>query len=66
MAGLGFDAAIMEHVSKAFKYRVGRLAPVISAAEELPRQHPFPVEIRVGGTKHEDEKFGRAKLFKWS
>ncbi|HKF35902.1 MAG TPA: diacylglycerol kinase family protein [Ktedonobacteraceae bacterium] len=63
MAGLGFDAAIMEHVSKAFKYRVGRLAPVLSAAEELPRQHPFPVEIRVGGTKHEDEKIWQGEAF---
>src|SRR6266446_4664007 len=63
MAGLGFDAALMEHVSKAFKYRVGRLAPVLSAAEELPRQHPFPVEIRVGGTKHEDEKIWKGEAF---
>jgi len=63
MAGLGFDAALMEHVSKAFKYRVGRLAPVLSAAEELPRQHPFPIEIRVGGTKHEDEKIWKGEAF---
>src|SRR5947209_6914767 len=26
MAGLGIDAAIMEHVSKSFKYRVGQMA----------------------------------------
>lgn len=63
MAGLGFDAAIMEHVSKAFKYRVGRLAVGLSAAEELPRQHPFPIEIRVGGTKHEDEKIWQGEAF---
>src|SRR5215470_4642068 len=43
MAGLGFDAAIMEHVSKSFKYRVGRLAVGLSVAEELPRHHPFPI-----------------------
>jgi YegS/Rv2252/BmrU family lipid kinase len=55
MAGLGIDAAIMGHVSKPLKYRIGRLAPVLAAAEELPRQQPFPVEIRVGGTKQEDE-----------
>ncbi len=63
MAGLGFDAALMEHVSKAFKYRVGRLAPVLSAAKELPRQHPFSVEIRVGGPKHEDEKIWKGEAF---
>jgi len=56
MAGLGMDAAIMGHVSKDLKYRVGPLAVGLSAAEELPRQHPFPVEIWVGGTKQEEEK----------
>ena len=49
MAGLGIDAAIMEHVSKSLKYRVGPLAVGLSAVEELPKQHPFPVEIRIGG-----------------
>jgi YegS/Rv2252/BmrU family lipid kinase len=63
MAGLGFDAAVMEHVSKAFKYRVGRLAVGISIAEELPRQHAFPVEIRVRGTKQEDEKIWKGEAF---
>jgi YegS/Rv2252/BmrU family lipid kinase len=46
MAGLGIDAAIMEHVSKPLKYRVGPLAVGVSAAKELPEQHSFPVEIR--------------------
>src|SRR5579859_4539699 len=46
MAGLGIDAAVMEHVSKASKYQIGPLAVGISAAEELPKQRPFPVEIR--------------------
>jgi len=63
MAGLGIDAAIMEHVSKDIKYRVGPLAVGLSAAEELPRQHPFPVEIRVSGTKHEDEKIWKGEAF---
>ncbi len=35
MAGLGIDAAIMEHVSKDIKYRVGPLAVGLSAAEEF-------------------------------
>jgi YegS/Rv2252/BmrU family lipid kinase len=63
MAGLGFDAAVMEHVSKAFKYRVGRLAVGLSVAEEMPRHHTFPVEIRVGGTKPEDEKIWKGEAF---
>ena len=47
MAGLGIDAAIMGNVSKPLKYRIGPLAVGLSAAKELPTQHPFPVEIRV-------------------
>ncbi|MGZ6366811.1 MAG: diacylglycerol/lipid kinase family protein [Ktedonobacteraceae bacterium] len=63
MAGLGFDAAIMEHVSKSLKYRVGPLAVGLSAVEELPRQHPFPVEICASGTKHEEEKIWKGEAF---
>ena len=48
MAGLGLDAAIMGHVSKPLKYRVGALAVGVSTAKELPAQHTFPVEIQVG------------------
>lgn len=50
MAGLGIDAAIMGHVSKPLKYQIGPLAVGISAAKELPKQHPFPVEIRAAGS----------------
>jgi YegS/Rv2252/BmrU family lipid kinase len=46
MAGLGIDAAVMEHVSTPLKYEVGPLAVGVAAIEELPKQHPFPVEIR--------------------
>lgn len=46
MAGLGIDAAIMGNVSKPLKYRIGPLAVGLSAAKELPSQHPFPIEIR--------------------
>ena len=49
MAGLGIDAAVMGHVSKPLKYHIGPLAVGISAAQELPKQHPFPVEIRAAG-----------------
>lgn len=48
MAGLGIDAAVMGHVSQPLKYHVGALAVGVSAAKELPTQHPFPVEIRAG------------------
>lgn len=53
MAGLGLDAAIMEHVSQPLKYRVGALAVGVSTAKELPANHPFPVEIWAGGANNE-------------
>src|SRR3989440_11242993 len=49
MAGLGIDAGVMSHAPKPLKYRIGPLAVGISAAEELPKQHPFPIEIRAAG-----------------
>ncbi|HYX48110.1 MAG TPA: diacylglycerol kinase family protein, partial [Ktedonobacteraceae bacterium] len=54
-AGMGIDASIMEHVSKDLKYRVGPLAVGLSVVEELPRQHPFPIEIRISSTKNKNE-----------
>jgi YegS/Rv2252/BmrU family lipid kinase len=63
MAGLGFDAAIMEHVSKSLKYRVGKLAVGLSVVEELSKQHPFPVEICVSGTKDEEGKIWKGEAF---
>jgi YegS/Rv2252/BmrU family lipid kinase len=63
MAGLGIDAAIMEHVSKSLKYRIGTLAVGLSAVEELPKQRPFPVEIRVSGPEQEEEKTWKGEAF---
>ncbi len=53
MAGLGLDAAIMSHVSKPLKYRVGALAVGASTAKELPTHHSFPVEIWTGEGENE-------------
>ncbi|GAC1379105.1 MAG: hypothetical protein NVS4B7_16910 [Ktedonobacteraceae bacterium] len=55
MAGLGIDAAIMGHVSKPLKYKIGPLAVGISAAKELSTQHPFPIEIRSHSTGKEED-----------
>src|SRR5438874_1210610 len=55
MAGLGLDAAIMGHVSKPLKYKIGPLAVGVSAAKELPTQHPFPIEIRLFATGRSGE-----------
>jgi YegS/Rv2252/BmrU family lipid kinase len=47
MAGLGIDAAIMGRVNKSLKHHIGVAAVGITAAEQMPAQHAFPVEIRV-------------------
>lgn len=55
MAGLGIDAAIMGHVSKPLKYKLGPIAVGVSAASELPTQGPFPIEIRAQGDGRQDD-----------
>ncbi len=55
MAGLGIDAAIMGHVSKPLKYKIGQLAVGLSAAKELSAPHTFPIEIRAAGDAREGE-----------
>ena len=47
MAGLGIDAAVMGQVDKTLKHRMGVLSVGIAAAEKLPEQHAFSVEISV-------------------
>jgi YegS/Rv2252/BmrU family lipid kinase len=48
MAGLGLDAAIMSGVSKPLKYHIGPYAVGVSAAQILPEQHAFPIELQSG------------------
>ncbi len=55
MAGLGIDAAIMGHVSKPLKYKIGPLAVGLSAAKEMAAPHLFPIEIRAEGSGREGE-----------
>jgi YegS/Rv2252/BmrU family lipid kinase len=55
MAGLGLDAAVMGHVSKPLKYRIGPLAVGLSAAKEVPTHHQFPLEIRVADGSRKGE-----------
>ncbi len=61
MAGLGIDAAVMGHVSKSLKYRIGPLAVGVSAAKELPKQHSFPVEIHAPGSGGQKEQVWRGE-----
>ena len=61
MAGLGIDAAVMGHVSKPLKYKIGRLAVGVSAAKELSATHTFPIEIRAGGVGREGEMLWRGE-----
>lgn len=55
MAGLGIDAAIMGHVSKPLKYKIGPLAVGLSAAKEMSDPQLFPIEIRADGGTREGE-----------
>ena len=55
MTGLGIDAAVMGHVSKPLKYKIGPLAVGISAAKELPSQRPFPIEIHATGKGRDND-----------
>src|SRR5260370_26868030 len=55
MGGVGIEGAVMGHVSKPLKYRIGWLAVGISATEELPKQYPFPIEIRAAGSRRDGE-----------
>ena len=45
MAGLGIDAAVMSRVNKSLKERIGVAAVGLVAAEKLPQQHTFPIEL---------------------
>ncbi len=47
MAGPCIDAAIMGRVNKTLKHHIGVAAVGITATEQIPQQHAFPVEIRV-------------------
>ncbi len=44
-AGLGIDAAVISHTSKGLKQQVGRFAFDLAAAQSLPGQHPFPIDV---------------------
>src|SRR5438876_850421 len=46
-AGLGIDASVIDHTSKALKQWVGPLAFDIAVAESLPEQHSFPIEVTI-------------------
>lgn len=61
MAGLGIDAAVMGAVSQPLKYRLGPVAVGLAAARELPKHHPFPLELRrVAGSNDEVLWSGKA------
>ena len=47
MAGLGIDAAVMSGVNKSLKERIGVAAVGLVAAEKLPQQRTFPIELSI-------------------
>ena len=46
-SGLGFDAPVIGGTPRLSKYQGGRLAFEAAAAQKLPEQHAFPVEIHM-------------------
>lgn len=56
MAGLGIDAAVMGHVDKTLKQQIGVVSVGMAAAEKVPEQHEFPLEISVTGNEGEPER----------
>jgi YegS/Rv2252/BmrU family lipid kinase len=61
MAGLGIDAAVMEHVNKSLKHRIGVAAVGLTILEKLPEQHAFPVEIWSTENGSESEQLWQGK-----
>ena len=51
MAGVGFDAAMVEAPSNGVKKRLGMLAYVMSGAKEAWRRTPTRMQVRVDGTE---------------
>jgi diacylglycerol kinase (ATP) len=52
MAGVGFDAYVVSHVSPSLKRAVGKLAYVIETLAQLLRYRPLMYEVVVDGTPH--------------
>lgn len=61
--GIGVDAAMISHISKPLKYRVGPLAFDLSLLKELPEQHPFPVEVKSMNDKGDVEIHWQGKVW---
>lgn len=53
MAGLGADGAVMGHVSRSLKNRLGRLAVGVAAVEALPAVRAFPIQVDLDGIRWE-------------
>ncbi len=49
MAGLGLDGAVMAHLSKPLKRRIGKLAVGVAALRTLPAYHAVEVHAEIDG-----------------
>ena len=52
MAGVGFDAYVVSHVSLGLKRAVGKLAYVIETLRQLMRYRPLMYDVRIDGSLH--------------
>ncbi|GAC1445454.1 MAG: diacylglycerol kinase family lipid kinase [Chloroflexota bacterium] len=53
MAGLGTDAAVMGHVSRSLKTRLGPIAVGVAAFETLPSLKAMPIRVTMDGIRWE-------------
>ena len=49
MAGLGIDGAILTHLSKSLKNRIGKLAYAPALVRALPAFHAVPIQLEMDG-----------------
>ncbi|MCP9888117.1 lipid kinase [Cyanobium sp. ATX 6A2] len=53
LAGLGFEAGMVERASRDLKNRLGTLAYVLAGAQQLLSQQPFQASLTIDGTTSE-------------
>lgn len=52
LAGMGFEAAMVEGASRELKNRIGPLAYILSGAQQLASLEPFQATVEVDGETH--------------
>lgn len=53
LAGLGFEAGMVDRATREMKNRLGTLAYVLAGAQQLSDQQPFRATIQIDGEEHD-------------